>query len=150
MYIPGDDIDAHFANKDVAHVNALPMELEGNKYHMFAMKEPDYTMKIMSTYGNLEELTGADTRQTYKSVDGEMMMKTFKYTKVFGNHFRYHHQVDDHNSHCHAPISIETTWKTKYWPDQNFAHFLAVSEVNMNLVRDDLIRDAEVFPQLAF
>ena len=78
-------------------------------------------MKIMATWMALEELDGADIRWEYKERDGESVARLFKYCQPFGLHFRYCHQVDDHNNRRHAPISIERTWATKFCPDRNFA-----------------------------
>ena len=90
-------------------------------------------MKIMATCMTLEELDGADTRQEYKGWYGESLARLFKYCHLFGLHFRYRHQVDDQNNRRHAHISIERTWATKFWPDRNFAWYLAVTEVNTAL-----------------
>ena len=71
-------------------------------------------MKIMATWTTLEELDGADIRREYKGRYGESLARLFKYCQPFGFHFRYRHQVDDHNNIRHAPISIERTWATKF------------------------------------
>ena len=41
--------------------------------------------------------------------------------------------MDDENYQIYAPIYLERTWETKFWPDLNFAWYLAVSEVNTDL-----------------
>ena len=46
-------IDQHFKDKEVGETDSLHGELEGGPYDIFGMKEPDYIMKIMSTYGGL-------------------------------------------------------------------------------------------------
>ena len=61
-----------------------------------------------------------------------METKEFMYTEVVANNSLYQHQVDDNNNRRHAHISIERTWDTKYWPDNCFAWYLAISEVNTN------------------
>ena len=66
-------------------------------------------MKIMATRMTLEELDGADTRWEYKGRDGDSLARIFKYCQLFGFHFHYHHQVNDHKNRTHAPISIERT-----------------------------------------
>ena len=81
----------------------------------------------------LEELDGADNRWEYKGRDGESLARPFKYRQPFGLHFRYRHQVDDHNNRRNSPISVERKWETKFWPDINFAWYLAVTEVNAAL-----------------
>ena len=114
---------------------------------MFCFKEPDYIMKIMSSFGTLNENVDHKTRRVYKQ-DGQTITKTFNYIEPISNHFKYRHQIDDHNNRRHSPISIEKTWATKFWPDRNFAWFLAVTEVNANLARGYF--GGETLPQIEF
>lgn len=55
-YIPGDKLDEHFKDKSVRDVDALRGALEGIPFYVFAMKEPDYIMKIMAAGGSLAEI----------------------------------------------------------------------------------------------
>jgi hypothetical protein len=87
------------------------------------------------------------TKRVYKK-NGETVTKTFNYIEPISNHFKYRHQIDDHNNRRHSPISIEKTWATKFWPDRNFAWFLAVTEVNTNLARGYF--GGQTLPQLVF
>ena len=50
-YIDGDSIDAHFEGKQVGAVDSLLGQMHNIPFHVFGMKEPDYIMKLMSTYG---------------------------------------------------------------------------------------------------
>ena len=52
-YIPGDSILAHFAEKGIGESDALQGMLDDVKFHVVAMKEPDYVMMFMTTYGTL-------------------------------------------------------------------------------------------------
>ena len=52
--IRGDDIKKHFEGKEVGTAEALGRVLEGSPFHLYCMKEPDYVMTLMSTYGTLE------------------------------------------------------------------------------------------------
>jgi hypothetical protein len=56
----------------------------------------------------------------------------------FYNHFKFRHQVDDHNAKRHKPISLEETWSTKWYAHRVFAFLLAVTEVNVKLMMDYL------------
>ena len=76
--------------------------------------------------------------------------QTFFYKQPFGVHFRYRHQVDDHNKQRHEPIYIETTWATKLLDDWNFAWYLAVSTVNANLAHGHFQNGGEITPTLQF
>ena len=53
-HVPGDNVIAHFTRKQVGDADAICGELDGIPFHIFAMKEPDCTMQIMSTYRTLE------------------------------------------------------------------------------------------------
>ena len=123
--IKGDAINDHFASKEVGNVDAVKKVEDGVAYHVFFMKDPDYVMKIMTTYETLE-------KQNKFKRGGVMEKKEFMDTEVVANHFLYRHYVDDNINRSHAPISIERTWATKYWRDCCFAWYLAVPEVNMN------------------
>ena len=78
------------------------------------------------------------------------LARLFKYHQTFGLHFRYRHQVDDHNNRRHAHISIERTWETKFWPDRNFAWYLAVTEVNTALADGHFCKGGKLIPTFKF
>ena len=53
-YIPGDNVISHFAEKGIGESDALQGMLDNVKLHVvIAMKEPDYVMMFMTTYGTL-------------------------------------------------------------------------------------------------
>ena len=52
-HVPGDLIDEYFKDKEVGETDSLHGTFDGVKYNFFCMKEPDYAMKVMSTYGGL-------------------------------------------------------------------------------------------------
>lgn len=126
----------HCADMDVGDTTSLRGILRGVKYDIFCMKEEDYVMKIMSTYGSLEDHPDqhtAETRRTYKR-NGVTTKKEFKYKIPFGNHFRYRHAVDDHNNLRHQSPALEEVWVTKRWPIRVFTFLLAITEVNLFLI----------------
>ena len=84
----------------------------------------------MSTHGVLEE---HQDHATWRGVDGQW--KTFKYDKPFLRHNRGKHWVDDVNKRRHAPISLESDWKTKWWANRQFTFLLSVAEVNAGMAR---------------
>ena len=55
-YIPGDNIIQYFADKEVGHCDALVGKMNGVPFHVHVMKEPDYVMMLMSTYGTLTRM----------------------------------------------------------------------------------------------
>ena len=83
------------------------------------MKEPEYTMKLMATYGSLTYHYGE--KENVRKVSGERI--EFKYTKPFSDDFRYRHAVDDHNNLRHSSPSLEDTWVTARWVNRVFLSF---------------------------
>jgi hypothetical protein len=132
-HIKGDDYITHFEDKEVGDVDCLPGKLMDQDFYIFCMKEPDYIMSLMSSYGSNKRIETKTTRRDYENSNGEMVKKTFHYPEVIYNHFNYRHVVDDHNNKRHQPISIEEIWATKWWPNRCFAFFFAVAEVNCKL-----------------
>lgn len=61
------------------------------------------------------------------------MTKKFKYYEPFFNHFKFRHQVDDHNNLRHSPMSLEASLSTKDWKIRVFTFILALVEVNARL-----------------
>ena len=54
-HVPGDDIIMHFTEKKVGETDAIHGELDSIPFYLYGMKEPNYMMQIMVTYGTLEE-----------------------------------------------------------------------------------------------
>ena len=52
-FIKGDAMDAHMSTKLTGETACLTGMMDNVKYYVFAMKEPDYTSKIMASYGNM-------------------------------------------------------------------------------------------------
>ena len=129
-YIPGDAIDEYMNDKTVGSTDSLKGTLDGWDYDIFVMKDVNYTMKLMSTYGTLLPRDDAEDKRRVLE-DGSL--STFKYTEPFDNHFRYRHAVDDHNNLRHSDISIEETWFMKRWECKVFAFLLGITEVNIFL-----------------
>eukprot|EP00957_Ditylum_brightwellii_P000523 40378-Ditylum_brightwellii.AAC.2 len=87
----------------IRHQTCLPGVLDGIGFDMFALKEPDYIMIVMSTCGQLVEPQGQKDNvrklcHINGAGDGAIM---FKYMKVLAYHFQYCDAVDDHNNTCH-------------------------------------------------
>ena len=107
-------------------------------------------MNIMASWGTLDKLEGEKTIRDF--IDSSVMKETkqFTYHKPFGIHFRYIHQVDDHNNCRHAEIYLERTWVTKLYPDPNLGWYLAVSEANKSPAPGHFQNDGVVQPSLDF
>ena len=50
-YIHGEEIKEHFAEKEIGATYSLVGKMDDVPYHVFSMKESDYIMSLMSTYG---------------------------------------------------------------------------------------------------
>ena len=78
-YIPGESILAHFAEKGIGELDALQGMLDDVKFHVVAMKEPDYVMMFMTTYGTLAPV-GEEKKRHYL-VNGVNMSRHFDIRK---------------------------------------------------------------------
>ena len=133
--VPGDAINQHFKELEVGTADSLKCEVEEENLDIFCFKEPDYVMKLMSSYGtNSTEQTRTSKRDWTE--DGEKKTVEVKYPEVVDNHFKYRHHIDDHNAKRHSPISLEQVWATKRWENRVFAFLLAVTEVNTKLAME--------------
>ena len=132
--VPGDAIDAKFKDEEVGATQSLRGELDGIKYDIFCLKEPIYTMKIMSTYAGLVAPHNPYEVNRHYIHNQQEVKSSFKLQEPFANHYLYRHAVDDHNNARHALPSIEDTWGTHRWPCRVFSYILATSEVNTWLI----------------
>ena len=53
-------------NNEVGDVDVVQSSIRRNIYNIMAIKDPDYVMLMMTTYGMLEHLEGSDTQRRYK------------------------------------------------------------------------------------
>lgn len=65
-YIKGDAIIDHFRTKEVGTADAWPGTLDNTPFHIFCMKEPDYVMSLMSSYGTCEEIADGATQRDFQ------------------------------------------------------------------------------------
>jgi hypothetical protein len=61
-YVPGEQIDDRMKDKEIGDVDALNGTLEGVPYNIMCMKDIDYTMKLMSTYGSTLPMEAASNQ----------------------------------------------------------------------------------------
>ena len=125
----GKDIIAHFTDKPIGAADAIKGELDGMPFYIFGMKESDYVMQIMSTYGMLAMM--GEEKHHHVMVSGTKQVITFKYLEVVHNHYWYRDVIDNHNLQQMHPISMEETWMTTRWPNRIFCLLLAVTMVNV-------------------
>ncbi len=91
-------MDDHMAGSEVGSVDAIQGSMEGVLYNLWAMKEPDYVMKMMATGGSLIADDSCRSTSCRWIEGGVQTTKESTYTLPFDNRFRYHHAVDDHNN----------------------------------------------------
>ena len=149
-HIKGEEINSHFDDKEVGHADSLPGKIDNVPFHIFSMKEPDYVMKLMSTYSTNELQMDHPTQRVFENAEKKTVTTNFFYPEVVSNHFKYRHSVDDHNAKRHSPICLEYVWATKHWPHRPFSFLLAVTEVNVNLAEAFFSRKKDPRPQLQF
>ena len=122
-FIKGDDINKHFEGKEIGHTDSLPGTMDGVPFHVFGLKEPDYVMKVMATYGTNERNENHRTRRIYKDKEKKQVSTSFYYPEIMSNHYKFRHAVDDHNAKRHSPICLEYVCATKYLPHRPFSFF---------------------------
>ena len=128
-HVPGDAIIEDFNNKEVRETDAICGELDGVWFYLYGMKEPNYIMQIMLTYGTLHE-KGLEKKRHF-TINGEKVVKTFRYPEIVYNHYTYRDMIYNHNSQRMHPISMEETWMTTCLPNHVFCFLLAVTVVNV-------------------
>ena len=85
-YVDINTIKQCFKNVSVGVTRRLPGELRGEKFDLFCLKEPDYVMILMSTYGSLNANTNQRDSIRY---DKNNQPVVFMYNNAIGNHFEY-------------------------------------------------------------
>lgn len=145
-YIDGARIKAHFDDKEIGDVDALKGTLDEVPFHVFGMKEEDYILMLMSTYGTCNRMG----EEKFRTVGRDKRRISFQYPEVVHNHYQRRGAVDSHNARRMAPIAIEETWSTLRWPNRVFAYLLATSEVNANLGESEFGDSEAPRPQLEF
>ena len=87
----------------------------------------------MAMYGALVEIDASKTLRSLTAVNGEKFIKLLNFNESFHNHFKFCHQVDDHNNSRHSPLSLDERWATKDWKHQVFSFVISLAEANASL-----------------
>jgi hypothetical protein len=103
--------------------------LDGISYDIFCLKEEDYVMKIMATYGSINCPPIWQRVKARRTIANDTKVE-FEYIDPVANHFDYRHCVDNNNHLQHMRPSIRETWKTHRWVLRVLAFFHAGSELN--------------------
>jgi len=129
-HVPATTIANYFKDKAVGFVDCLSGSLDNVPVAIHCLKEPDYILQMMTTYGTMETF-GEEKFRNFDNGDGQMVLKSFKYPEVVRNYYQYRDAVDSHNAARMYPIALEECWKTHHWPNRVFSFLLAVTEVNI-------------------
>lgn len=103
-YVDGDAFNAHFENKDVDSFDALKSKLDGETFYLYSMKEPDYVMKFMTTFGT-ENWMGKEQVRLVQ-VDGVTRKFCFQYPEICHLHYKNQDAVDANNARRMFPIAL--------------------------------------------
>ena len=99
----------------MSSANAIAGVLDGAKYTIWCMKEPEYGMQIMAMGGALCDEGGQEVLHHWNENSDAKTISLKYYCRPYDKwHFKYCHfcALDDHNNLHHAVPSLEDTWKT--------------------------------------
>ena len=108
-----------YVDLNVGDIQCWHEKLDAVQFYLDCMKELNYIMSLMSTYGATERF-GEEKNCSWKEQDGVTKTAKFKYPEVVHNHYKYRHMFDDHNARRQAPISLEESWATCRWSNKVF------------------------------
>ena len=146
-YIKGQEIKDHFAAKEPGAFDAMKGKMENIDFYVYGMKEPDYVLLFMTSYG-VEGRRGKEQVRTIE--DGGVVRKIrFQYPEVCANHYNFRDSVDNHNGRRMYPIAIEEQWRTQRWANKVFQFLLGITEVNCNLL-NSVYFGSELLGQVEF
>ena len=74
-HIKGEAIKAQFDDRDVDSVDVWPRTMDGQRFHIFSMKEPNYLMNLMSSYGTTNLVPDTEKNRVYKDKNGKQVTK---------------------------------------------------------------------------
>ena len=63
-YIDAGAIDSHFDANGIDTTDSLPGVMDGTQFRIYCVKEEDYVMKLMATYGALRLIEEGKTQQS--------------------------------------------------------------------------------------
>ena len=75
------EVTEHFYGKEVDYNNSISGVIDGQNSHIHVIKDPDYTMMLMTEYGPLE-ISGNEIKF---HINGETVR--FKYPNIVWNHY---------------------------------------------------------------
>ena len=65
-YVPGKAMDDHMSSRSLGDTSSVKGTLDGTPYNLFMMRDKDWVMKMMTTYGGLT--ANKDEEETRKKM----------------------------------------------------------------------------------
>ena len=87
-YVKGNEAKEHFADEIVCHFYAKKVELDQCPFYTYGMKEPDYVLLFMTTFGSGIHY-GKEQTRSYKDADGTSRKVCFTYPEVCYLHYTH-------------------------------------------------------------
>ena len=128
-HVPGDEIIAHLNDTEVGADDTIKGTMDGITFHIHGMKEPDYNMMLLTTYGTILKM--GEMKNHHYKINGVKKMTDFQNPEIVYNHYKYRDMIDNRNSFHMHPISMEETWMTMRWANCVFCFILTVTIVNI-------------------
>ena len=83
-------MDKRMETKEIGEVDAIRGKQDEVNCHLFMMKEPDFTMKMIATYWALNPYSDEKESKCYvKDSDGKSAIATFKYIEPYSNQYKF-------------------------------------------------------------
>lgn len=108
--------------KDPGYFDARRADLDGVPFYIYGMKEPDYVLLFMTTFGSTARMGKTQTRQ-WKAHPNAIQAIKFKYPEVCNLHYEKRGYVDENNARRMDPIAVEEQCKTHRWENRVFPFF---------------------------
>ena len=132
-YVPAEQIKGYSQDETVWNYQRLPGEKEGIKFDLFAHKDPESIMILMSTYSAIYQNQQESVRswiEEYRTVK----KARFFWKELVANHYLYRGSVHDHkiwifDRGANWGLSHEETWDTKHYENHVYAFIIASTEL---------------------
>ena len=121
-HIKGEAMKEHFKDKEPGYFDAKRAELDGVPFYVYGMKEPDYILLFMTTFGSTARMGKIQARQ-WKDPTNVTRTVKFKYPEVCNLHYEKRGSVDENNARRMDPIAVEEQCKTHRLEKRVFQFF---------------------------
>ena len=139
-------VNDYFRSKNIGDLGSLSGEQDKTEFKISVLKEPSYSIMIMSTFSVFTVPEGL--KEERMVVNGQIAK--FKYPEVVTDHYRYREAVDNHNALRHdggtkSQFGLESKLGTTWWSIRFFAFSIACTEVNAYLAMKCFLKTDDKF-----